>query len=362
MNRTQKNISEKDYRRYLNNEMSETERNAFEKELQKYPFEAEALEGLQMLDAENFEADMEDLHSRLQHKKKANRRNLWWAAAAAIAVLAVSGTLWVQVREQSHAPQVAESLVEKPEAKGASPENQAAQNAGGINKEDKSPAGKKGIGNSEDPNKPNMAEPPSETPPSVAGKEAEKETLPAAAARDVTSTKKADPLAGEALKDAGEKNEEKMAVDGQADVTYQIVEDDVEAEIATIEEENKDFDFANAAASQKAMIVSHRSASETIVAGNQKAMPMMDEKAFEKYLQSKAILPQDYPKSADSVKVLIKISQNGAIEEILNIHQANTALFDSAVEIIKSGPAWQPAMISGLAIASELELTLVFRK
>jgi len=49
---------EKDFLRYTENKMSDKERNAFEKNLQKDPFDSEALEGLSTLSPEEIKADI----------------------------------------------------------------------------------------------------------------------------------------------------------------------------------------------------------------------------------------------------------------------------------------------------------------
>ena len=51
----------KDFRKYLGNRMSDEERNAFERELQKDPFAGEALEGLSSLGEEDLQKDLKEL-------------------------------------------------------------------------------------------------------------------------------------------------------------------------------------------------------------------------------------------------------------------------------------------------------------
>ena len=79
--------------RYLNNEMTEKERNSFEREMQRDAFLAEAVEGLFQEDFQKIIADTNELKEKLQpgHRSK---RQFWWYAAASILILIVSG-VWL---------------------------------------------------------------------------------------------------------------------------------------------------------------------------------------------------------------------------------------------------------------------------
>lgn len=356
MNNKGKHISEKDYLRYLGNEMNDAGRNAFEKELQKQPFEAEAIEGLQRIGSEKLEADLKDLHDRLLGKNNAGRRTMWWAAAAAVVVLTTSTILWVQLSEQSNAPQVAENLVKESKGEMASPEKEALQAHEGIKSEKKPGDENKSAQKKGTPDKS-----PAEIPPSAL-KEIDEETTPAGVPKEVRDTKEAEPVTTENIADSGKNNEPQMSNAGQADLIYQLVEEDIEIAFEIADEEESAILCAGNTELKNVVTASQSSGRESIAGINQKAMPMMDEKAFEKYLQSKALLPKDYPKNMDTLTLLIKINQAGEISEMTNIYQANPELFEKGREIIRSGPAWQPALINGFAIASELELEIIFRK
>ncbi|MEN8118078.1 MAG: hypothetical protein ABFS16_13930, partial [Bacteroidota bacterium] len=65
MTREKLHISEEDFRRYLKNEMTENERNTFEKELQKNPFEAEALEGFEAVPSANIKNNLAELKEKI---------------------------------------------------------------------------------------------------------------------------------------------------------------------------------------------------------------------------------------------------------------------------------------------------------
>ncbi len=84
-----------DFLRYSQDQMSEEERNAFERSLQQDPFDAEALEGLSLITPEEASVDLAGLKDQiqmrtaLQSQTKRNTRTMWYRIAAAVAVLLV---------------------------------------------------------------------------------------------------------------------------------------------------------------------------------------------------------------------------------------------------------------------------------
>ena len=84
-----------DFLRYSQDQMSEEERNAFEKSLQQDPFDAEALEGLSSITPEEARTDLAGLQDQIQKRvartslTKRNTRTMWYRVAAAITVLLV---------------------------------------------------------------------------------------------------------------------------------------------------------------------------------------------------------------------------------------------------------------------------------
>ena len=83
---------------------------------------------------------------------------------------------------------------------------------------------------------------------------------------------------------------------------------------------------------------------------------------YENYLKKNAILPNNYPRNKETVKVLLKINKEGGITEITNKNKANSAVFKIAEQLITDGPSWQPKQINGEMQKSEFLLKIVFRK
>ncbi len=78
-------IDKEDFKRYLNDEMSEQERNAFERLLEKNPFEADAIEGVQTIGKKAFFNDLE----RMKSNFRKNKSKLLWGRVAAVAFLVI---------------------------------------------------------------------------------------------------------------------------------------------------------------------------------------------------------------------------------------------------------------------------------
>lgn len=99
-------IDESTFKRYRNNEMTDAKRHAFEKELQKNPFEAEALEGFGMFETTDIENDLQELKTQITPPRK--NRSSYFAAAATILLLVTAGLVWMQLDKQNPVPQLSE--------------------------------------------------------------------------------------------------------------------------------------------------------------------------------------------------------------------------------------------------------------
>ncbi|QGY46716.1 hypothetical protein GM418_24580 [Maribellus comscasis] len=122
MPKNKKHISNEDFQRYLSNQMTDAERNAFEREMQKNPFEAEALEGMQQFLADDIQQDLDELSKRIAQKKK--RNTPIWAAAATILLLISVGIIWFQLRDTSPLPEMAEIKTTEIQQEKSTPENE----------------------------------------------------------------------------------------------------------------------------------------------------------------------------------------------------------------------------------------------
>ena len=84
--------------RYLKNQLSERERNAFERKLQKDPFLAEAVEGLSSMEDDRVWDDLSELKKNIVSGNRRNRL-VWWYVAASVLLVVVS-SVWLFDLEQ----------------------------------------------------------------------------------------------------------------------------------------------------------------------------------------------------------------------------------------------------------------------
>ena len=132
MKKRNTHINEDDFRRYLENQMNEAERNRFERELQKHPFEAEALQGYEnsSVDLKN---DLKEINNRIAGRKRKNSYR-YWAVAATVLLLITAGLIWYQIGNESPTPEIAALKTEKQEEKIASVEDSVSEKNEAANK------------------------------------------------------------------------------------------------------------------------------------------------------------------------------------------------------------------------------------
>ena len=128
MSTKKSHIDKELFRRYLANEMTDVERNAFEKELQKYPFEAEAMDGFESVSSSNFENDLNELSQKTGNNKRKSRIP-YFAAAATILLLITSGIIWMQLEHQSPVEKVSEVKIDTMREKASADEVEQATTA-----------------------------------------------------------------------------------------------------------------------------------------------------------------------------------------------------------------------------------------
>jgi len=85
-------------RRYLQNQMTEAERNAFEREMQSDPFLTDAVEGLSAFSSDRILSDIQTLKAEVQKGRHSDRRYIWYAAASVL-VIVISTFIFFNLEE-----------------------------------------------------------------------------------------------------------------------------------------------------------------------------------------------------------------------------------------------------------------------
>ena len=95
---------------------------------------------------------------------------------------------------------------------------------------------------------------------------------------------------------------------------------------------------------------------------NAKAQPEIGMDAYKKYLDEKSFLPNSFTRKKASVKIGFTVRYNGSVGEFKNLNNADSLLFNKAVEIIENGPVWQPEIKNSKKVSSGQTLKITFRK
>jgi len=369
MTREKSHISEEDFRRYRENQMSGEERNAFEKELQKSSFEADATEGFEAITPEELKHDLSELRERII-KPERKRTIPYLAAAATILLLITAGVIWIQFGNQEPIPEMAQTI-ENDETKSLEKEP--------VLKSTEEPL----VLRKEKPPSPKNETPLENQPQPVAAKKSEKkqqavEDTPKASEEEpaITDKKNVTELAGVAqaddsmLYDVGGVRAAAVAADeivtvtkveeGEQEVAYNIQVDSKQKKIRTFEAVEKNADFAEKV--MPAVAPHEKKANRTIAIPETKAQPVSGMKSFITYLDSAAVLPVDFTGMVQPVKIKFRINTNGIPGQFENLNNADSLLFEKAKNIILNGPGWNPKNIGGKAVESEKQIEIHFKR
>ncbi len=331
--------------RYLENKMTDTERNLFEKELQKHPFEAEALEGLATISPENIENDL----NKITAKIKPQQRNCFrcFAAAASILLVVSAGVVWMEVRDQNMVSEMAETKT--------------------LEKQYNKPINNREI--------------------LIVEKDTEKtdevEITPQIENKEVTATAtKSTIVENKMYKKSAAKNsipKKEVTQLNNQDESVVIVEDETEtdkpetkSESFSVEPDNitkkstraKNIQYYQAAPVNAVVgaAVPAPPAEPEIERIDTKAIPSGGFENYKIYLDSVALLSDNFDKKKVVVKIQFDIDSLGLISNFQNKNSADSLLFSRAKEIVLTGPKWLPETEDEKRVKSTVKLKVVFRK
>ena len=429
MTKKNKHISEKDFQRYLGNQMTDAERNAFERELQKHPFEAEALEGFQQISPEELSGDLLELKTRLfSEKRKSSYR--YWAAAATLLLLVTSGILWYQLKDKNPIPAVTENeIVPKTEEKAAPTEEEMAaktppeketpvqiltapEKAESEESEIKAEPGPEQKAASTEPESKAAKTPPAPQTKSLNIVENQDQIhndleIITPTENNIADMKfqdmkeapnkfgninplgnpvilgkalSADSLHFPGLIASGKmvkaitvsnvnENEMGKSFDSAKTRTNSISEIKFN-QMQPTTDTNQFFGAKPISPTQEEMTVRgygkpeiNKTVSSAIrVESNARVWPAGGMEEYEKYLEEKAVLPDDFKHNREVVKIVVNFDKFGDITGFTNKNNADSTVFEMAKDIIKNGPKWSPEIRNRMPVNSEKELKIVFRK
>ncbi|HLN56858.1 MAG TPA: energy transducer TonB [Bacteroidales bacterium] len=306
-----KNTVFSDLLRYERGEMTSTERNSFEKELERDPFLAEAVEGFGSV--ANTEADIETIGKRLK-RRTAGRKLTAYRIAASIAVLMIVSSVFFVFERQKKVNQ--EAL---PEYRSVTMD----------------------IAMSEPVRKPEE--------PSQADK-------PAAVKERISSTM------------AGKKVEDDITAQNMVPEKLEEIatEDEAAKQIAEPVQEPRMPD-SNRFLSEGAEMNQPVAAMKRAVLKNNPAeqysppLPAGGQEAFDKYILENIRRPDSATTGQRVVVVTsIRVRKDGSIDSIKIVRSPHKQFSDEAIRLLKEGPAWNPAIRNGSSVDDEITIRIVF--
>jgi hypothetical protein len=352
-------INKETIRRYLENRMSVTERNRFERELQKHPFDAEAFDGFEQLSPGWLQNDLKELKNRIHRSQRKNNYR-WWAAAASFLLLVTAGIFLFQLNQEDTMPEISEletTRLKQGQDKEQEPVQQPESDEIQIDTGEITPVGK--------------------TKKAVKDKTA------------IPYEKKENKLIAGAVEKTAEAveestgivviNDNRSAAKSGSDIHFNpdsIKEWQKSAllpqKTALSIDKNDIFpdSFKNLPMQEreKVQVVSGITEQDKVI--TEKKVQLQDAVAqpeggmaeFKRYLERQAVLPKGSGNTATTVNLMIKLDDEGKITGIENLNKSDAALFEQAKKIIRNGPGWKPQILNGQPVPAKVMLKIVFKK
>ena len=439
-----KHIDFEAIRRYRADEMTQEERNAFEKELQKDSFLSEAFEGMEQLPPEEMAQHIRELSPQVASPKK-NDKFRFAAAAASVLILVSIGILWFQIQKENSVPKVTQaekiespSEVQEKEAITVQPEPVRVVTKTDLKKLQPLQAKvetEKALETTELAEMSPKILPIEKKEPEVAANVQEEIELELAEAltgkvqgimvdskdlqlaKSATNQAKPDgnirirgyakldsdktivttktlrgkiisaadkmPLPGVTLAEKGSSNGAITDVEGNFELP--LIDSNSTVVVSFIGMESKEISPTDSTTAIIELEPDQLALDEVVVVGygvqkkesvigsktlveteNQlrleQAAPLGGYKELREYLGKNALLPDDYPKKKEVVRLKISLDAQGKIQGFQNLNDAPEALFEKVKSLILKGPKWQPALNDKQPTKSFVKLRVVFQK
>ena len=392
--------------RYSGNRMKGKERNAFEKELQKDPFDAEAAEGFSIATSKEIEKDLQEISRRLK-MQNSRRTPVFFFRIAAVVTLIIASTITMMLMRTDHKqPLVSEnirseskeSLIAVPAApsvtkvitpsttlitKSDEPQQEKHKEVSSavpvvemnraMDKADIIVSGVEIAANEEQRLAGvKMAEASSRAKPSDIrnGKGAVRKIE-----GTVISEEDNLPIPGAAVKIKGTKRGVISDIDGRFTIN---VENDSSLMLVAefIGMKPQEFSARPDTNLLIAMNADMTSLDEVVVvaygiskSGDEEEeydthispKPVTGAGDFKKYIKENLIYPSAIVKKTREVVVIsMMVRSNGSIENITVVRSPGQAFSEEAIRLIKDGPQWNPATVDGITQNEEVKVRLVF--
>lgn len=340
-----KNDQFSDFLRYKGNKMTERERNAFERNLQKDAFAEEASEGLEGIDLLVARKDIKDFRKQLKKRIMRKQRILWYRIAASVAALMIISSIFLIIDKKKPSEHLSYT-----------PVTQQSKDLQAIKDKPKTE------------NEALPVVPVEKKQPDTAGPERKKESS--------LNTRETENKSGKKL----EIKEEKISSE-----SHKLLKGEKAAEPNQVFAAEKDMPPKMAQArktSETGLEVKPDSSADTLseilfVGYGARSARYVAEKAgneyfpphpvngidhFIKYIRDNIRRP-DTTSDGQRVAVVLnfKVNAEGKIDSISIIRSPGKNFSDEAIRLIREGPEWKPAEENGKTVGDEVRIRIVFK-
>jgi TonB family protein len=317
--------------RYTGKKMSDSEKNAFERELQKDPFSEEAEEGLEGIPNESVIRDLRILKNKIQSGRHKRRIYLYRIAASVAVLLSISTLLLI--------------------FKHTRPEALVSEN--------------KTVSQIEITKSPPLSE-PTKSPEEKNIKDVElkvaapkKNTEKVAQSDKQLFQIKAKPIMSDTVSKVSG-----AVIVSFAENTRPIEARPEAARLTTRSESNQTVGYGTQKKTNNEMIM----AADTIIIENNSGrtnytppMPAGGKESFDKYIEKNISRPAGTKPGRAVVVISFTVKTSGVLENLRIIRSPGKEFSDEALRLIKEGPAWIPAEEDNRKIDDEVRIRIVFK-
>ncbi|HBL74166.1 MAG: hypothetical protein A2W90_17590 [Bacteroidetes bacterium GWF2_42_66] len=364
---------EEQIRRYVQNEMTGPERNAFERAMQKDPFLAEAVEGLSAFSSEEIFTDIAGLKTKIQTRESSNRKYIWYAAASVL--LIVISTIFLFNPEEKTNPVLTENVQKQeitapkeilPEPHGLQ-KNETEQAQKTVpEKRIKIVEEELEITDSEVGVVPiAMNSTQSSLNPDHAEQAKQKRSFDVTEALKTTKTDRAMKMVLAEASDQPDSAREKPLAQA-VPITEQATAPVANEPAFFIADQKADTALDEVVvvgygSQQKKSLTGSVSVSETQQRTDGKAIPHNGWEAYNEYLSNELQHPGiGSPKEKVVVRLSFVVDETGKPGSFKILHSTNEKYNQPAIEIIEDGPQWLPAVKNSIPESETVKLRLVF--
>lgn len=314
--------------RYRNREMTEEERYDYERQLQKDPFESDALEGLQSLSSEEIAEDMGTIRKRLSKIiRPVGLSKILRIAAVAVVLVGVSSLFLV--RELRKPPRMISENIEKAEQESV-------------------------IDGLIEPQK------------DLTEREEPFDKMPVEALEAVKAVEAVEVIEAEEEEIYTDKISDKIYDPGGVKKKETIVPTPAQAsksmKRAAVEEPEllfpgevamEEYDYERKVSEVE----------EDVVTGYVAPVPGGGMRAFKEYIKEYQLFPESWDESGrEVVRLKFQVGIDSVITNIEIVKSPGDLFSNEAIRLINDGPVWTPATRNGLAVVDSVKLRIVFRR